>query len=149
MANPTAHERAERILSSEEVLDTFSGCTISREKVEREILAAERAAAREAVEEAFVAGYHVAKSRWDGNNDGDLDADGRPIAMLLTEWSELFAALRNAAPALIAVAKAAREWRQAYLADDDGDSDERPFITRLDTAGGNLCDAIRAMVGEE
>ena len=50
MADPTARERAERILSSEEVLDTFSGCTISREKVEREILAAERAAARDAVE---------------------------------------------------------------------------------------------------
>lgn len=75
-----------------------------------------------------------------------LDADGRPIAMLLTEWSELFAALRNAAPALIRVAKAAREWRAAYLA--DGDDEEPPFITKLDIAAGELCDAVRALKGE-
>lgn len=89
---------------------------------------------------------HVGGTECVRGNDGWPEPMPTPVADSTEADAALIAALRNAAPALIRVAKAAREWRAAYLA--DGDDEEPPFITKLDIAAGELCDAVRALKGE-
>lgn len=61
----------------------------------------------------------------------------------------LIAALRNAAPALIAVAKAAREWKRVRESHHLLHGDIEAAFKAWTAARNKLDDAVRALVGEE